>query len=151
MGLAGSAVRLAIRGWRGIIRSSIEGTASDHVLKGQWGNIMPTKDEEANELARKHYQVETGLTQVFRIAGSAEVEVRLNETIMLLEVNENTVASGIMPIQFGPSPASGVNYSSIIVEVTPEEYEKIRNHQLKLPPGWSIGESIPRPAVEEDR
>ena len=27
---------------------------------------MRTKDEEARELARKHYEIETGLTQVFR-------------------------------------------------------------------------------------
>jgi hypothetical protein len=112
---------------------------------------MPTKDEEAKELARKHYQVETGLTHVFRITGSAEVEVRPNEPIKLLEVNENTVPSGIMPIQFGPSPASGVNHPSIIVEVTPDEFQKIQNQQLELPHGWKIGDSIPKPAAEEGR
>lgn len=76
---------------------------------------MPlTKDEEARELARKHYQVEAGLTHVIRIGGDAEVEFRPSEPIKLLEVNENTVPSGIMPIQFGPSPASGVHYPSVI-------------------------------------
>ena len=28
---------------------------------------MPTKDEEAMTLAQKHYQIEAGLTQIFRI------------------------------------------------------------------------------------
>jgi len=109
---------------------------------------MPTKDEEALELARKHYQIETGLTGIFRLTSSAEAEVRLNEPIKLLEVNENTVPSGIMPIQFGPSPASGVSYSSIIVEVTPEEFQKIQNHQMELPHGWTVGDPIPRPPAE---
>jgi hypothetical protein len=112
---------------------------------------MPTKDEEALELARKHYQIETGLTRIFRISGSADVEVRPNEPIKLLEVNENTVPSGIMPIRFGPSPASGLNYSSIIVEVTPDEFQRLQNHQLELPNGWTLGAPIPKPAGEESQ
>ena len=107
---------------------------------------MPTKDEEAKELAEKHYQVEAGLTHVIRISGSAEVEFRPNEPIKLLEVNENTVPSGIMPIQFGPSPASGFHYPSVIVEVTPDEFAKIQTGELRLPNDWRLGETIPRPA-----
>ena len=105
---------------------------------------MPTKEEEALELARKHYQIETGLTQIFRVAGSADAEGRPREPIKLLEVNENTVPSGIMPIQFGPSPASGLSYSSIIIEVTPDEFRKLQDRQLELPHGWTIGDAIPR-------
>jgi len=112
---------------------------------------MPTKDEEALELARKHYEIETGLTQVFRITGSADVEFRPTEPIKLLEVNENTVPSGVLPIQFGPSPASGLSYPSIIVEVTPDEFERIQAHQLELPHGWTVGELIPRPPEENGR
>jgi hypothetical protein len=110
---------------------------------------MPTKDEEAIELARKHYRIETGLTQVFRLTGAADVEVRPTEPIKLLEVNENTVPSGIMPIQFGPSPASGLHYPSIILEVTPDEFQKIQHQELKLPNGWKVGDLIPRPAAVE--
>lgn len=109
---------------------------------------MPTKDEEAVALAQTHYQIETGMTQIFRLTGSSDVEFRPNEPIKLLEVNENTVPAGIMPIQFGPSPASGLNYSTIIVEVTPDEFQKIQNQQLELPHGWKIGDPIARPPAE---
>jgi hypothetical protein len=112
---------------------------------------MLAKDEEARELARKHYQVESGMTQIFRIIGSADVEVTPTEPIKLLEVNENTVPSGIMPIQFGPSPASGLHYSSIILEVTPDEFQRIQNDELKLPNGWKVGDPIPRTPTEEGR
>jgi hypothetical protein len=112
---------------------------------------MLTKDEEAVELARKHYEVETGMIQIFRLTGSADVEVRPTEPIKLLEVNENTVPSGIMPIQFGPSPASGLHYSTVILEVTPDEFRRIRNDDLKLPNGWTIGEPIPRTDAEQGR
>mgnify|MGYP001103580782 CR=1 FL=1 len=111
---------------------------------------MSTKDEEALELARKHYEIESGLIRIFRVTASADVELKPTEPIKLLEVNENTVPSGIMPIHFGPSPASGLHYSSIILEVTPDEFERIRNQQLTLPRGWTVGDSIPRPG-EGDR
>lgn len=42
---------------------------------------MPTKDEEAVELAWKHYQIETGMTQILRLTGSVDVEFRPNEPI----------------------------------------------------------------------
>lgn len=108
---------------------------------------MPSKDEAARDLAWMHYQIETGLTAIFRINATAEAEHGPDEPIKLLEVNENTVPSGILPIRFGPSPASGLDYSSIIVEVTPEEFRKIQARQLPLPHGWQVGESIPRPTV----
>lgn len=109
---------------------------------------MPTKDEEALELARTHYQIEPGMIQIFRLTASAEAEDRPTEPIKLLEVNESTVPSGILPIHFGPSPASGLHYPTIIVEVTPEEYRRIQGDELRLPDGWKIGDPIPRlPAV----
>jgi hypothetical protein len=52
------------------------------------------KSQVARELAKKHYQAEAGLQSVFRLTGSAEVELRPIEPIKLLEVNTNTVASG---------------------------------------------------------
>jgi len=109
---------------------------------------MPTKDEEAVALAQKHYLVEPGMTQIFRITGEAVAEVMPAEPIKLLEVNEYTVPSGILPIHFGPSPASGLNYPTIILEVTPDEYQKIQSEELRLPHGWKIGDPIPRLPAE---
>jgi hypothetical protein len=109
---------------------------------------MLTKDEEAVALAQTHYQVEAGLTHVFRIIGDGAAEALPTEPIKLLEVNENTVPSGILPIQFGPSPASGLHYSTVILEVTPDEYRKIQSEELRLPHGWRIGHPIPRLPTE---
>jgi hypothetical protein len=89
------------------------------------------------------------MTRIFRITGSAEAEARPDEPIKLLEVNENTVPSGIMPLQFGPSPASG-HYPAIILEVTPAEFVQIQSRQLELPHGWEVGDPIPRMPAEED-
>ena len=97
----------------------------------------------AQTLARKHFEVEAGLTRVFRIVG--KTEVLPTDPIKLLEVNENTVPCGVMPLFFGPSPAVGIPYPTVIVEVTPEEFQKIQAHELKLPEGWEIGEELSKP------
>jgi hypothetical protein len=119
---------------------------------------MPNRDEEAKELARRHYAVEIGLKDIFVLRDTAvativrggETAAGNDETIKLLEVNENTVPSGVVPIEFGPAPASGIHFSSVIVEVTPEEFQRIRNQELPLPNGWEIGEHVekPQPAQE---
>ena len=104
-----------------------------------------TKDEEALQLAQKHFQIEGGVTHIFRLTDEVGVEVHPAEPIKLLEVNENTVASGIMPLQFDAVPQSGIHYPSVIIEITPEEYQKILTRELLLPRGWKIGYEIPKP------
>lgn len=103
--------------------------------------------DAARKLATAHYEVEPGLTRVIRFTGSAEVEVRSAEPIKLLEINEATIPSGVMPLHFGPAPASGVPFPSVIVEVTPGEFEQIQRHELKLPPGWEKAEELPKPTT----
>ena len=73
-----------------MIASTTE-TASDQALAAD-------KAEAAKELAKKHYEIETGLTKIFRVTGKADVEVVRAEPIKLLEVNENTAPSGVMPL-----------------------------------------------------
>src|SRR5262245_37796640 len=99
-------------------------------------DAMATKDEEAIELARIHYEVEEGMTHIFRITGPPEAESSPSEPIKLLEVNESTVPSGVPPLRFGPLSAAGIHYPSVIVEVTPEEYQEIQSEELTLPNGW---------------
>ncbi len=111
---------------------------------------MVDRHEESRKLAEAHYRVEPGITQIYRITGGAEAEIRPNEPIKLLEVNENTIPSGIMPLGFGPAPAHGFHYPSIIVEVTPEEFDQIRSQILVLPSGWEVSELVPRPPANGD-
>lgn len=118
----------------------------DRNLSAQDRAVATDKATVARELAKKHFQVEPGLTRVIRCSGTADVEFRPAEPIKLLEVNELTVPSGIMPLHFGPAPASGITYPSVIVEVTPEEFAQIIAHQLSLPPGWILEDELPKPA-----
>ncbi|MBX3415245.1 MAG: hypothetical protein KF708_21350, partial [Pirellulales bacterium] len=104
------------------------------------------KSQQAQLLADIHYSVEEGITGIFLITSNAEVEAQPQEPIKLLEVNRNTIPTGVMPLYFSPTPASGVHYSSVIVEVTPEEFAKIQSQELALPSGWKVSdEPLPRP------
>ncbi|HMA94269.1 MAG TPA: hypothetical protein VKP30_16370 [Polyangiaceae bacterium] len=103
-----------------------------------------TKDEAARELAEWHFSVEPDLTQVIRIV--ADNEDAADEPIKLLEVNAATVATGSVET-FAFSPSESVPYSTVIAEVTPEEFERIQRAELKLPSGWSLskGQLFVRP------
>lgn len=117
----------------------------DRAIFEQDNGAAEEKAAIAKDLAKKHYEADAGLQKVIRLEGSAEAEVKPVEPIKLLEVNANTVPSGVLPVSFGPAPASGIPYPSIIVEVTPEEFARIERQELKLPRGWHLGEELPKP------
>ncbi|HEX4613421.1 MAG TPA: hypothetical protein VH092_34885 [Urbifossiella sp.] len=106
---------------------------------------MPTKNEAARALAHAHFAVEPGLTRVFRVLGTQEDTDA--EPVKLLEVNAATVPTGVVPLYFGPVPARGMPYPSVVVEVTPAEYDQLRRGELRLPGGWVVGDEIAAPAA----
>ncbi len=106
--------------------------------------MVTNKDEIAKDLARKHYEIEPGTTRIFKLRDQPDVEQLSSTPIKLLELNIDTTPSGIMPLYFGPVPSSGIPYPSVIVEVTPDEFERIKVRELKLPEGWTIDEEYPR-------
>ena len=67
-----------------------------------------------------------------------------NEPIKLLEVVEGTIERGIEPISFVADPARGIEYPSLIVEVSPTEYEAIRSGRLDFGNyAWTLGTELP--------
>jgi hypothetical protein len=97
------------------------------------------KEALARLLAEAHRQEQATITQIFRLRGPREGED--SEPIKLLEVNPATSPSGIWPIAFTPDPPE-IPVGSVVVEVTPGEYEDIRAHRLALPNGWTVGEAL---------
>lgn len=96
------------------------------------------KDTIARTLARVHREEESTITQIVRLRGSQESEGR--EPIKLLEVNPATSPSGIWPVALSPDPPE-IPFGSVIVEVTPAEYDDILAKRLLLPNGWILGET----------
>lgn len=98
-----------------------------------------SKEAVAQRLAEAHYIIEPGIERIIQLVTSPEREADPKEPVKLLEVNQNTTAEGFHPVFFGPHAASGIFYPSVIVEVTPDEYEQIRRDPTSLPNGWRPG------------
>lgn len=98
-----------------------------------------SKEAVAQRLAEAHYAIEPGIEVVVRLVASADREADPKEPIKLLEENQNTTSDGIHPVFFGAHAAAGIFYPSVIVEVTPDEYEQIQRDPALLPNGWQLG------------
>ncbi len=96
------------------------------------------KNQEAKILSKSHSEIEPGIKLIFCLCSQNENQD--DEPIKLLEVNEDAVPTGVLPIEFGPG--GDIHFNSIIVELTPEEYEKLLNKELELPNDWEIGEVL---------
>ena len=92
----------------------------------------------------KHYDIEPGITRIFNLRDKPELESLSSAPIKLLEINIDTASSDIMPLHFGAVPGGGIPYPSLIVDVVPDEFERIKLQELKLPDGWTIDEEYPR-------
>lgn len=95
-------------------------------------------------LAQSHSDVEPDIQIIVRIVSADEPDEGGIEPVKLLEVNPNTVAVGIQPIYFTRDIASGIRFPSVVIEVTPEEYEQIQKQNLMLPHGWQLGDELYR-------
>jgi hypothetical protein len=89
-------------------------------------------------LARSHSAIEPAVAKIVRLISDREDQP--DEPIKLLESNPDTVPSGIVPIFFGPS--DGIPYATIVVEVTPQEFEQVEKSEIDLPDGWKRGEVL---------
>ncbi|MGA2251891.1 hypothetical protein [Terracidiphilus sp.] len=97
------------------------------------------KRAAAKTLATAHLQVEPGIRRIVHVVG--DEENASHEPVKLLEVNPDTPPSGIVPIAFAPDPPR-FPFSSVVIEVTEAEFEKIRTGKLQLPNGWRLEETL---------
>lgn len=73
---------------------------------------MLHKDDVAKRLADAHFDIEPGITRIFKLEGQPESEGLPDTPIKLLEVNADSPPSGILPLYFGPVPDRGIPYPS---------------------------------------
>jgi hypothetical protein len=99
---------------------------------------MNAKEDVARRLAAAHREVDPSIVRIVRITTAGEENPA--EPVKLLEVNPDTSPSGIVPIAFGS--AGGNPFPSVVIEVTPAEFEKLRRQELQLPSGWTLGEML---------
>jgi hypothetical protein len=96
----------------------------------------PLKDT-AVDLVQSHREVEPNLRQVFYYRDPDGREVRLMEI-----VDGSPSAEHVLPFRFAPDAARGVRYPVVIVELSPEEFERVERGELPLPAGWTDREQL---------
>lgn len=87
----------------------------------------------AVDLAGAHRQADptTSLIKFFPLTSKKEVR--------LLEVSSAAPTTGeILPFGFGAHDAVGVEYPSVVILVSPAEWDAIRAGTLHLPDGWDL-------------
>jgi hypothetical protein len=99
-------------------------------------NTLPTFDREhwARFYARRHLEFDEGVALIIYLPESSpEHEIRL------LEVN--TLVSPLEPLEavdFGVDIGGLVPHSLNVLDVTPSQWERIRQGELDLPDGWTL-------------
>jgi hypothetical protein len=97
-----------------------------------------TRDQVAAWVAKKHLLVDTSIRAVWYLPhGSPADEIRLLEVNDRLTGNESKVEA----IDFGLD-IEGAQFSLFVADITSEQLDQIRQGRLRLPPGWSLDESM---------
>lgn len=104
------------------------------------GFIMLTKAQTAQSLATAHFRMDQGISRIFRLVGPKESEN--SDPVKLLEINSMTPEAGILPVALGPSVAHGIVYPTVVIEITPGEFDLLEHGALQLPDGWKVEEEL---------
>lgn len=103
--------------------------------------MRKSKLETAKILAKAHFEVEPNLKHVYIL--EPVKEHGQGNPIILLEVVAGTLERGIEPIAFTADLAHGIEYPSVIVEISPSEFQRIQNRTLRYGTHqWTIGEEL---------
>jgi hypothetical protein len=103
--------------------------------------MKKSKRETAENLAKAHFDIEPNLQRVFLLEPIHEKNPDV--PIKLLEVVKGTIERGIEPITFTAEPAHGIEYPSMIVEVSPREYQYLLDGKMNFGTrAWTIGKEF---------
>jgi hypothetical protein len=93
---------------------------------------MRTVPEIAVELAKAHKEDDPQTTDVYFVEG-------VDDEVRLVEVSGSLSNGGpgeVLPFRFTAQPADGVPFPSVVVLLSPSEWDAVAHDKLKLPAGW---------------
>ena len=98
------------------------------------------RDAMADWYGREHLRTDPGIVSVHYLPTNAdEREIRLIEVNRLMgDRNDNVLE----PIDFGIDMRTDNAHKLFVLDVTPEQWERIRARQLSLPAEWSLDGEI---------
>jgi hypothetical protein len=98
------------------------------------------RDSWAKWYAEQHLKTDPGVGSVFYLpANSGQREIRFVEVNVLMgNRNDNELE----PIEFGVDAGSETEHRLFILDVTPDQWNRIQEHKLDLPDGWTLEDAI---------
>jgi len=89
----------------------------------------------AKKLAECHRRADPSTSDIF--LSPSQIEIRL------IEVSKEVPNSNeVFPISFGAAPEDGIPYPSVVILLSPEEWESVRTGLLALPESWGDSSSL---------
>ena len=90
-----------------------------------------TTHDVALDLAKAHRKADKKTMAVF--VSDDDREVRL------VEVSGSVASHGeVLPFRFAPRPKDGIPFPSVLIVLSPAEWEMVQSGQLNLPEGWAL-------------
>jgi hypothetical protein len=91
--------------------------------------------------AREHLKTDPGIIAVYYLPKNAgEREIRFIEINELIGDRNDGV---LEPIDFGIDRGTDNAHKLFVLDVTPEQWERLRAKELRLPDDWSLDGAIP--------
>jgi hypothetical protein len=93
------------------------------------------RDGMAEWYATQHLKVDDGIAEVIYLPTNAD-----NREIRFLEINKDMLDADdtLEPINFGVDMGDGNEHVLWVIDVSADQYDRIRNGSLPLPAGWSL-------------
>jgi len=98
------------------------------------------RDSMARWYAQEHLKTDPGIVAVYyRPTNAGDREIRLVEVNNLIgDRNDNALE----PIDFGVDTGMETAHKLFVLDVTPQQWERIRRHKLSLPRNWSLASAV---------
>ena len=99
------------------------------------------RDSLAQWHATEHLKTDPGIREIYYLpANASEREIRFVEVNELIgELQDNALE----PIDFGVDFGLESQHKLLVLDVTPGQFERIRQSSLPLPAGWSLAGAVP--------
>jgi hypothetical protein len=101
--------------------------------------VVFDRDEVAEWYATQHLKVDIGLVSVHYLPGNCD-----SREIRLVEVNEllgDRTDESLQPIDFGVEMGTESAHRLVVLDVTPEQWERLKRGDLSLPDKWTLRDS----------
>lgn len=99
------------------------------------------RDAMANWYAKQHLKTDPGIQWIYYLPKNAsEREIRFIEVNKLIgDRNDDTLE----PIDFGVDTGMETEHKLFVLDVTPSQWDRIRQASLQLPESWSLEDAVP--------